>query len=60
MNVEQAEPADLLAAMPTKEFDQAMGGGDVSPDGVRAAAPVIGKVIGPTRRDCARRMPIPL
>jgi hypothetical protein len=27
---------------------------------VRAAAPVVGKVIGPARRDCARRMPFHL
>ena len=56
MDVEQAEPADLLAAMPAEEFDQAMGGGDIGPDGVRASATIVGEIGGPARRERAGRV----
>ena len=42
-----------------EEFDQAVGGGDIGPNGVRAAAAVMGKMAPPTSGKRARRMPFP-
>ena len=59
VEIEQGEPADLLAAMAAEKFDQAMGGGDIGPDGVRAAAAVMGEMAAPARRKRPRRMLLP-
>src|SRR6185503_5522143 len=60
VEVEQAEAANLFATIPAEKLDQTVCGGNIGPNGVRAAAAVIGEIVGPTRRDCARRKPFPL
>lgn len=58
MQVQQCKAANLLAAMAAKEFDQAMGGGDIGANGVRTAPPVVSKMASPARGKLPRRMPI--
>jgi len=60
VKIEQAETPDLLAAVPTEELDQSMSGSEVSPDGMRAPASVVGEIAAPTHRERARWMPFPV
>jgi hypothetical protein len=60
MEIEQRKSADLFTAISPKEIDQAVGGGNVRPDGMRASAPIMGEIASPTRRKRSRRMALPL
>ena len=53
---QQAEPADLFAAMPGQEVEEPMRGGDISAHRVRRPAAVMGKKTGPARGQGASRM----
>jgi hypothetical protein len=60
VEVEQGEPADLLAMMAAEEIDQPVSGGDIGPNRVRRAAAIVGKMARPARRKGPRRMLFPL
>ena len=60
VEVQEAEPADFLAAMAAKKFDQAVGSGDIGPHGVWAAATIMSEIVGPACRERTRRMPFPV
>jgi hypothetical protein len=44
MKVKKAESPNLFAAMPAEEFNQAVSGGDIGPDRMRAAAAIVGEI----------------
>lgn len=50
MKVQQRKAADFLAAISPEEFDEAMSGGDIGPDGMGAPAPIMRQIASPTRR----------
>ena len=57
MEVEQGEPADLLAMVAAEEFDQPVGGGDIGPNRVRATASIMSEMARPACRERAGRVP---
>ena len=56
MEVEQGESPDLLPAMAAEKLDQPVGGGDIGPHRMRAAAAIMGEMAGPARGERPRRM----
>jgi hypothetical protein len=58
MEVEQPEPADLLAAIAAEKFDQPMGGRDIGADGVSRSPPVMRKIAAPAYGQRPRGMRI--
>ena len=51
MEVEQAEPANLFAAVAAEEIDQAVRGRDIGADRVRRAASVMSEIASPASCD---------
>jgi hypothetical protein len=60
MQVEQGEPANLLAMVAAEELDQAVGGRDIGAHRVWRATAIVGKMARPARREGPRRMLFPV
>jgi hypothetical protein len=60
MKVQQRKSADFFTAISPEEIDQAVSGGDIGPDGMRASTAIMSEIAPPTRRKDTRRMALPL